>query len=78
VQTANIFLKSVNKFMFVIMTGCVLFDVRTGFLNTALTIFGFNGLVSEQLFIRMQQITLFRSECFHNAALEISGRFNAF
>jgi hypothetical protein len=27
------FLKSINKFMFLMVTGCVLFEVRTEFLN---------------------------------------------
>jgi hypothetical protein len=37
-------LNSVNKLMDVTVKGCVLFEVRTEFLNTILTSFGLKGL----------------------------------
>jgi hypothetical protein len=43
-QTAIISLNSINQLIFVMVTGCVLFEVRTEFLNIICTSFGLEGL----------------------------------
>jgi hypothetical protein len=43
-QTAIIFLSSINQLIFVMVTGCVFFAVRTEFLNIVYISLGFRGL----------------------------------
>jgi hypothetical protein len=47
---SDISLNSVNKLMFVMVTGCVPFAVRPQFLYITVTIFRFKGLTALQCF----------------------------
>jgi hypothetical protein len=42
--TEIIFLNTINQMIFVMVKSCVLFEVRTEFLNVIYTSFGFRGL----------------------------------